>query len=72
MKDFVSIVQWSTVSILLFLSGFELAAQHVGNHLAWNQLNWSLPIFYWLLCFFIIQFGRLATFDKRYFKAINS
>ncbi len=71
MKDFVSIVQWSAVSILLFLSGFELAAQHIGNNLAWSEINWSLPIFYWLLCFFIIHFKRLVTFEKRY-KAINS
>ncbi len=61
MNDFITVVQWTAISILLFFSGFELAAQVVGNHMTWSQINWTLPLFYWVLCYVIFQFGKLIS-----------
>ena len=58
MNDFIDLVQWSTISVLLFFSGFELASQVVNNHMTWNSVDWSLTFFCWIASFLIYQLGR--------------
>lgn len=64
MNDFIDLVQWSTISILLFFSGFELAAQVVSNHMNWSQVDWSLTFFYWIISFLIYQLGKKLSSTK--------
>ena len=67
MNDFIGIVQWSAISILLFFSGFQLAAQVVGNNKAWIDVDWSLQLLCWILSFLIYHIGEvfMHTSSKR-------
>lgn len=67
MNDFIGIVQWSAISMLLFFSGFQLAAQVVGNHKAWIDVDWSLQLLCWILSFLIYSIGEIfmRTPNKR-------
>jgi hypothetical protein len=55
MNDFVNLVQWSAITLLLFFSGFELSSQVVANHMQWTQLDWSFQLISWLSCALIYQ-----------------
>jgi len=61
MNDFISIVQWSTIIVLLFLSGSELIAQIIEKHVAWSQADYSLIFFCCLMSFLIYQIGKLFS-----------
>jgi len=55
MNDFVNLVQWSAITLLLFFSGFELSAQVVANHMQWTQLDWSFQWISWFTSLIIYQ-----------------
>jgi len=58
MKDFMNLVQWGVITLLLFFSGFELSSQVVANHMQWTQLDWSFQLLSWLICILIYQCAK--------------
>jgi hypothetical protein len=44
--------------MLLFFSGFELAAQVVANHMQWMHLDWSFQLLSWIASVLIYQLGK--------------
>ncbi len=64
MNDFVTIVQWGVISSLLFLGGFELAAQVVENHMQWHSLDYSLQLLIALISLVVYQCSKLSSRTK--------
>lgn len=64
MNDFVTIVQWGVISSLLFLSGFELAAQVVENQMQWHNLDYTLQLLIGLVSFTVYQCSKLSSRTK--------
>jgi hypothetical protein len=64
MNDFVTIVQWGVISSLLFLGGFELAAQVVENNMQWHSLDYSLQLLITLISLVVYQCNKLPSRTK--------
>lgn len=59
MKIITTYIKWLAITLLLFVSGFNLGSQYIENGGNVFALDWSIPLICWLGSWIIHELSRL-------------